>query len=159
VLVPAEALALLCKDADPEAVQSFGRRLGVEVGRRAAEGLNQISRASIEAVVERVGAELALMGLGSLAVERWGRALVCSVSAAPLGLEADALVGSVLEGVLEDAFGRAARAVPLGRVGEEARFLIINPNGAIQVDKWLAQGSSWGQVLERLHTPKSQGEP
>ncbi|MEN9581119.1 MAG: hypothetical protein RJA70_4128, partial [Pseudomonadota bacterium] len=80
VILPAEALLHLCQDLGAEARQSFGASIGTELGRRVAERLGTgIERCSTEELVEQLGGELALMGLGSLGVEYWGQALVFSV--------------------------------------------------------------------------------
>ena len=82
VLLPADALASLLRGADNDTKRDFARRLGTEAGRRVAERLD--GSASAESVVEHLGGELALMGLGSMTFERWGRALVVAVQGSPL---------------------------------------------------------------------------
>ena len=79
VLVPSDALLALCHGTnEDEVVRDFGRRLGTEAGRVMNDRLGQAWQASLETVVEHLGGELALMGLGSLGLERWGHALVLS---------------------------------------------------------------------------------
>src|SRR5438093_1423720 len=74
LLVPAEALGALAAAAGSAPTRAFGRALGEAIGRRAALGLEATSGA--DAVLEHVGGEVGLAGLGSLSLERWGRALV-----------------------------------------------------------------------------------
>ena len=155
LLIPAEALAALCKGAGPDASIDFGRRLGTEVGRRVAERLG-LDRADIESVVEHLGGDLALIGFGSLTVERWGRALVFNVTGSPLGAEGDALLAAVLEGALQRGFTRDTRIVLLARDSDQVRLLVSNPRTAPKVRGWLSDGTSWGQVLERLHTARGE---
>jgi hypothetical protein len=150
VLIPADALAALCEGCDPEVRRDFARRVGTEAGRRAAERLGDAARAEIETVVEQLGGELALMGLGSLGLERWGRALVLSVSGAPFGATGDELLAGVLEGALQRAFGRDVGAVRLVREDARARFLITSRAGSDRVRDWLNSGTPWSEALTRL---------
>ncbi|HWA73148.1 MAG TPA: hypothetical protein VG937_12455 [Polyangiaceae bacterium] len=150
VLIPADALAALCEGCDPEVRRDFARRVGTEAGRRAAERLGDPSRAEIETVVEQLGGDLALMGLGSLGLERWGRALVLSVSGSPFGAAGDELLAGVLEGALQRAFGRDVGAVRLVRDDARTRFLISSRAGSERVRDWLNSGTPWSEALTRL---------
>src|SRR5689334_22347123 len=88
LLVPADGLLVLARAAGPAAVATFGRSLGDAMGRRVASRLAEaegVRAATVEVVVEHLGGELALIGLGSLGLERWGRALVMVVDQSPLG--------------------------------------------------------------------------
>lgn len=153
VLVPADALLDLCKQAGDDALVDFGRRLGTAAGRRVAARLGDgISSATLEEVLDHLGGELALLGLGSLGLERWGRALVLSIEGAPFGQQLDRLLGAVLEGALQRAFGRDCRAAKLVRDDRIVRFLIGNPSSVGQVSQWLGSGISYGDALTRLQT-------
>src|SRR4051794_1922332 len=81
LLIPPEALLQLFAGAGKESVRDFGRRLGTELGRRIASRLDGSS--PVSTMVEHLGGELALSGLGSLGVEIWGRALVFTVDESP----------------------------------------------------------------------------
>jgi hypothetical protein len=151
VLVPADALVDLCRAAGDEAVSDFGRRLGTAAGRRVAERLGDGAQgATLEEALEHLGGELALLGLGSLALERWGRALVLTVDGGPFGQQLDRLLGAVLEGALQRAFGRDVRAVKLMRDDRQVRFLVTSAAGATKVSDWLGSGLSYGDALTRL---------
>jgi hypothetical protein len=153
LLVPAEALLELCRAAGPEATKSFARRLGTEIGRRVAGRLaGGPERASLEAVVEHLGGDLALVGLGSLSVERWGAALVFRVSNSPAG--ADSLLAAVLEGALQRALSRDASLVPLERADGSVRLLVVRAETAQKVRGWLEGGVAWGEALSRLSVSK-----
>jgi hypothetical protein len=152
VVVPADALLALCQGASEDAVRDFGRRLGTEAGRIMNDRLGEAWQASLESVVEHLGGELSLMGLGSLALERWGHALVLSFAHSPLGWSGDPLLGSVLEGAMQRSFGRDVVALKLIRDAETVRFLIAGHAGANRASEWLAQGVPWGDVLSRLAT-------
>lgn len=148
--VPADALLRLCAAAGSEAARDFGRSLGTELGRRIVRRLGDAAQsASTEAWVEHLGGELALVGLGNMRFESWGKALVASIASFPHG--AEALIAAVLEGALQRALGRDVVAVPLGASDETLRLAILHPRAATKVRDWLSTGSSWSQVLERLH--------
>jgi hypothetical protein len=150
LLVPSDALLALCDGAIDDAVRDFGRRLGTEAGRAMLGRLGEAWQSSMEEVVEHLGGELALMGLGSLGLERWGHALVLSFSFSPLGGGGDLLLGSVLEGAMQRCFGRDVVAAKLVRQGDQVRFLIAGREGADKAHGWLSQGVAWGDVLSRL---------
>jgi hypothetical protein len=153
VLVPADALLDLCQAAGDEALTDFGRRLGTAAGRRVALRLGEAaSSATLEEVLDHLGGELALLGLGSLGLERWGRALVLSVEGGPFGQKLDRLLGAVLEGALQRAFGRDCRAAKLMRDDRVVRFLIASESSAAKVSAWLGTGVSFGDALTRLQT-------
>ena len=150
MLVPVDALLALCQGAGDEALRDFGRTLGTEVGRRVRERI-KVDQASLESVVEHLGGDLALSGLGSLAIERWGRALVMTLSDSPLGAEGDALIAAVLEGALQRGMGRDARVIKLERSDDRVRLLVIAPKMAQKVRGWLDAGVAWGDLLAKLH--------
>jgi hypothetical protein len=154
LLVPTSALLALCRGAGVEAQRDFGRSLGTELGRRVA-GRLRVNDASVEAVVEHLGGDLAVIGLGSLGAERWGQALVLTLSKSPLDREGDALVAAVLEGALQRAMARDAAVVPLAREEGQARLLVTSASTAGKVRAWLGDGVPWGDVLARLHETRS----
>jgi hypothetical protein len=149
VLLPVDALAALVRGADPETRRDFARRLGTEAGRRVAERID--GTASIEAVAEHLGGEIALMGFGSLGFERWGGALVATVHGSPFRGEGDELLAGILEGALQRGFGRSASVVPLQRDDTLVRLLVLSQGGAERVRGWLGSGVSHGEILARLN--------
>jgi len=152
LLVPAEGILRLARAAGPAAAGAFGRSLGDAMGGRVRSRLDA-GVASIEAVVEHLGGELALAGLGSLSLERWGHALVLVMDQSPLGAEGDPLIEAALGAAIEGTAGRSARAILLGREGVRARFLIGSHAGVEKVRGWLGEGLPWGDALVRLHAP------
>lgn len=150
VVVPSDALLALCQGASEDALRDFGRRLGTEAGRVMNDRLGEAWQASLETVVEHLGGELALMGLGSLGLERWGQALVLAFSHSPFGAAGDSLLAAILEGAMQRSFGRDVVALKLVRDAEQVRFLIAGHDGARKAREWLAHGVSWGDVLSRL---------
>jgi hypothetical protein len=153
MLVPIDELLELCKTAGEDATRNFGRRLGAEAGRRAASRIGAADKAGIEVVLDHLGGDLALMGLGSMGIERWGRALVVTFDGSPLGAAGDALLAAILEGSLQRAFGRDVAVVVLARDASRVRLFVGSAAGAEKARGWLASGSSWGDVLTRMHQP------
>jgi hypothetical protein len=152
-LVAADALVELCKHAGDESLTNFGRKLGTELGLRVTShwGDRGGEDISVEGFVEHLGGNLALLGLGSFSVERWGKALVFVVQESPFGASGDVLLGAVLEGALQRCMGRDACAVLLGRDADHVRFLVTGGPGAAKIRAWMADGKTWGEALARLH--------
>lgn len=167
LLVPAEALGALARAAGPEAAGAFGGAIGEAMGRRVAARLGEggVASASVELVVEHLGGELALAGLGSLGIERWGRALVLVVDQSPLGEGGDRVLEAALGSAVQAAAGRSARVALLARDGVRARFLIGGDAAIEKAKRWLDEGVAWGEALVRLHAPSAvadsgeRGEP
>lgn len=176
VLVPADALGVLCAAAGAEAVAAFGRAMGHAMGLRLAvrlaapEGAGQgetgarageagARAASVEMMVEHLGAELSLAGLGSLGMERWGHALAVVVDHCPLAGRGDRLLEAVIGEAVGTATGRQVQAVLLARDSVRARLLLTNATTAGRVRAWLEEGVAWGDALTRLHAPPVPAEP
>ena len=102
--------------------------------------------------VEHLGGELALMGLGSLSIERWGRALVFVVSDGPFGAAGDALVSAILQGAMQRALSREVKPLLLNREGERARFPATTAEVSSKVQGRLASGVQWGEALAELQS-------
>lgn len=171
VLVPADALGVLCASASPEAVASFGGAIGRTMGLRIAKrlaapaegeaavtGAGDVRAASVETMVAELGAEIALAGLGSLGVERWGKALVVVIDHCPLGPRGDRLLEHVVGEAVGSAAARDARAALLGRDGARVRLLVTSPQAAERVKGWLQEGVAWGDALTRLHAAPKAAE-
>src|SRR3954466_14942660 len=80
LLVPAAALVQLCDAAGPEATAALGRAMGESIGQRVTKRFKKhgddARGASVESVIDQLGGELSIAGLGALSSERWGKALV-----------------------------------------------------------------------------------
>lgn len=155
LVLPLEAVRQLCDSAGPEALRDFGRNLGHEIGRRVSNRLPSVKNGTVQDVVEHLGGDLALMGLGSLGIERWGEALVFVVSDCGFGAQSEQLLASVLAGAVQRALSRDIEAVVLSRDDERIRFLAVNQTTAAKVNGWLADGMQWGEVLSSLHAGSS----
>lgn len=157
LLVPADALAALARAAGPEATAAFGAAIGDAMGRRVAARLGEggAGAAAIDVVVDHLGGELALAGLGSLGLERWGRALVLVIDQSPLGGAGDRLLEGALASAILAAAGKSARVLLLARDGVRARFLVAGEAAIDRARRWIEEGVAWGDVLVRLHAPAS----
>ena len=170
VLVPAGALSALCAAAGDEAAGAFGRVMGRAMGLRVAARLAPLAgadegpqggarAASVETMVDHLGAELSLAGLGSLGIERWGHALVIVVDHSPLEASGDGVLEVIVGEAVAVATGRHVRAVLLARDGARARLLMTNGAVADRVRGWLRGGVSWGEALARLHAAVAPSGP
>jgi hypothetical protein len=175
VLVPHGGLLALCAAAGHDAAIVFGRAVGAAMGGRLAarfagsrevdsnqapasvDAAAAVRRASIEAVVEHLGGELALGGFGCLSLERWGRAMVLVVDHAPLGAAGDALLEAILEGALVACTGRSPRVGILHREESRARFFVGSPAAIQRVQTQVRVGETWAEALVQLHDGASEG--
>jgi len=157
VVVPRHALLELLAAAGVDAARNFGHQLGGDVGRRVAERLgSSIQQSPIEVFVDHLGGELALLGLGSLAVERWGIALVIVMQGAPTDKTGVALLRAVVSGALQRALSRDAAVLELAQSEAELRLLVISNYAAPRVKGWLDEKVPWGEVIARLHEQRGE---
>jgi len=156
VLVPSEALAKLFASASKETRREFAKAFGEPLAKRLSSRLGDPTKAKLEAVVEHLGGEVALLGLGSLSLERWGRALVFVVDGSPFGKDGDELLAAILEAALAEATGRNPRCVVLERAEARLRLLVVSEASAEKVRTWLGEGTSFGDVLARLNGPRGE---
>ncbi len=155
VLLPAEALAQLLPELEDAAVRDFGFSIGAEMGRRLAARLGeQLPLASPAVFLEHLGGEWALSGMGSLGMERWGRALVFTLGDSPWDARANVFVASVLRGALQRGLSRDVAVVPAGNEDGKLLLLVVSPDTQGAVAEWLASGQSWNAIAARLQGAK-----
>jgi hypothetical protein len=155
ILLPASALEALDRTT-PGALAHLGSELGRGCGVRVAARLGgdaSVRTADIEAVATHLAGELAIAGVGSLSVERWGRALVLVVENP--GVASDGFIGAVLGGALVAAAGREVAIAPLGRDDTKARYFVGAQPTVLKLRSLIAEGRSWSDALAALH----QGTP
>jgi hypothetical protein len=150
LLVPADALAALAATATSDARAAFAKALGGPLGTRALRRLGDTKTTSVEVVVDHLGGELALAGLGTLSIERWGRAMILVVDQSPLAGSVE-LLGGVLAAALGAATGRDVTTVSLMQDATRSRFLVASASTAERARGLLSSGTSWGDTLVRLH--------
>ncbi len=150
LVVPASLLTSLLKSATPEARTKAGRDLGAHIGRnvarRAGSG-HALLDADLERAATLLAAELAVSGLGTCNIERWGRALVVHVVDSPV--DAPDFLVAVIEGALTAATARTLSATLLSDAGG-VRALVASERGALRVRGWIEQGTSWSDAIVRL---------
>jgi hypothetical protein len=162
VLVPTDTLVDLLAASSAQAIKAFGAGIGTDIGRRVAERLGSaIERASVELYLEHLGGELALIGLGCLSIERWGKALVLCVDGLSDSEALKSAVLSIIEAALQRSLSRDVAVLLLSKGDGTVRFLVVGRHAETTVEQWLASGISCGDVLVRLHQPSgpaSSGE-
>jgi hypothetical protein len=151
LVLAAEALAQLCARLDAAALRQFGAVLGKQAGARIRERIGASASATLETMVDQLGGELSLAGLGSLAIERWGQALVVRVEGCPLGAPGHELMSAYVEAALQAAVEREVTALVLERSADSFRLLLCGQAGSARVKGWLSAGGSWGDALAALH--------
>lgn len=156
-VVPANALsALVSAVARSGAAEAAFAAWGEALGLRAKQRLGDVAGQTPEAVLAHVGGEIALAGLGVLGFERWGSALVLTVTGGALGPSGDEALALILRSLMAAATGKPVFTVLLGRSGEgdadPLRILLTGERGAERAHALLAEGASWGLVLAGLHT-------
>lgn len=149
VVLPLGALAEIAQTVAAEAVAyAIGAALGERVGEAAS------ADASVEAFASALAAELALAGLGTLRVERWGRAMVLATE----GPVPEPMLAPLLEAAISVATARPVRCGALSREGATARVLVSNEAAIARVRAWIDGGVAWGDALTRLHAPPAGGD-
>jgi hypothetical protein len=159
VMVAADALVSLCQAAGEEETAALGHSIGSAAGRRVAVRLGSatsdrheaVRETSFEEVINHLAGELAIVGLGSLSAERWGKALVLIVDQSPLGDGGDALLGEVLQAALLALTDQAVRVLKVQRVGVRARFLALSGAVVDSVNERLRKGENWFALVASLH--------
>lgn len=147
--LPVALVIRLCEAAGDNGMRDFARGLGADLGRRIHDRLGRDGQlASVASWAEHLGGHLALIGLGNLRVERWGRALVLRVQDLPLG--AEALVGGVLEGALSRGLSKDGELVDF-RTEAVVAYLVVSPATAMRARQLRDSGQGLGTVIESLH--------
>ena len=150
LVIPAEVLAQVCAGLDAASVRQFGSLLGKHAGGRVRARLSAALSPTLEVMVDHLGGEMSLAGLGSLVMERWGQALVMRIESCPLA-QAQELMSAYVEAALQVAVGRQVTALVLTHGPSTVRLLLCSRSASIKVKGWLADGRSWGDALAALH--------
>ncbi|MFO0554725.1 MAG: hypothetical protein U0271_40480 [Polyangiaceae bacterium] len=166
VLLPTSVIASLL--LDPGLARDAGLRVGVSAMERVATrmlsqrderrgaDIRQVVRAQpLEVVVDFLGAELAMLGLGALRIERWGKALLFVLDPCPLAAEQDAFVEGLFEGALASVAERDVRALVVDRTGETARVLVGSERAIDRAAPLVAEGQYFTDVIRTLHDRRS----
>jgi len=159
VLVPADALLALALQAGSAPTVAFARQVGEPLGEGVArrlggsrEATGETLAATLDEVIDQLGGELALVGLGALSLERWGKALVLVVDHSPLRTHGTGLLGDILTAALEAATGATLGCALLMQDETRVRFLVAREATLTRARTLLQGGVSWGEALARIHT-------
>ena len=147
LLVPSAALEAL-GEAHPAAAAQLGTELGRACGERVAARLggdSGVRNATLEVVVSHLAGELAIAGIGSVEIERWGRAMVLTVTNPSVA--GDELLGAVLAGAISAATSREVATAALGKDGGAMRFFVGSKKTADKVRGLVSKGTSLGEAL------------
>jgi hypothetical protein len=165
LVVPVAPLLALAEASGAEAARAFGAAIGASLATRAATRLGEARGASVERALEVLAGEVALVGLGALSIERWGKAVVlvlepCALSTARAGDHtsgsARVLLEACFEAALVGAFGSEVRSLVLSDDASRVRLLVTSQAARDRARALLAHGAAWQDVLVTLHT--SRGE-
>jgi hypothetical protein len=141
------------RHGDLTAVRMLGKHIGEDAGRSLGR---EAGMAAPEAVVTHISGTLALLGWGTLALERWGGALVLSLVGAP-ALDAERLgLAALLGGVLTAIGGQDVACVPIAGSAGGSRFVIVHPSVAETVWGWAKDGAELGGIVARLAQEAAQ---
>jgi len=151
LVLAADALTHLCGQIDVASVRQFGAALGKQAGARIRARLGTAAAVTLDVMVDQLGGELSLGGLGSLGIERWGQALVVHIAHSPLGRAAYDLMSAYMESALQAVVSRDVQAVVLERGTQSFRLLLCSKAASARVKGWIASGGSWGDALAALH--------
>jgi hypothetical protein len=150
LVVSAKALGQLLSSATAETRATVGGEVGAAMGARVQTRLGSadaVRGASLESAVTHLSAELSLGGFGTLALERWGRALVVHVTGAPI--DAPDFFASLVASAVSHATGASAFSTVLDSK-DGVRVLIASQAAAQRVHGWLDQGVAWAEAVARL---------
>lgn len=163
VLVPVAALAAVL--AGEATARTLGQAIGVGAIGRVASRLagsgprrarDSVREASLESVVELLGGELALVGLGNLRVERWGSALLFVLDPHTLDGNlsspgSDELMCGVFEGALASVTEKDVHAIVVDREGSQLRVLCGNERAIRRARELVLEGAFFTEIISMLH--------
>lgn len=148
VVLSAQALETLLRASPAASRVDMGRDLGAAMGARVAHamgGAAGVRAAALETVVGALAVEVALAGLGELGLERWGRAMVITLSGGPLAKQAELLAGLV-GGAIAAATGSTAAAAAMG----DGRYFVGTQRACERLRSYVTAGTAFGDALARM---------
>lgn len=148
VVLSAQALETLLRAAPSASRVDMGRDIGQQMGKHVADGLggaDGVRNASIEDVIGALATEIALAGLGEVALERWGRAMVIALSGGPLAHQTELLSG-VLGGAIAAATNSNASAVSIG----DGKYFVGSARSCDRLRAQITSGTTFGEAIARM---------
>jgi hypothetical protein len=151
LVLSADVLGPLVSTAARHGDLTAVRGLGKHIGEDSARSLGaDARRATPEAVLTHISGTLAVLGWGTLTIERWGGALVLSLHGAP-ALDAERLgLAALLGGVLTSVGGQDVACVPIAASAGGSRFVVVHPGVAETVWGWAKDGADLASIVARL---------
>jgi hypothetical protein len=159
LLVPADDLVALATGG--LSARALGQRLGASAMTRAAHRLNpsaggrsarDIVRASeLSSLVDQLGGELALLGLGNLRAECWGDVLLFVFDPCSLPQRGDELLVGAVEGAMSLATDERLKALVVDRSAELARIAVGSFAAISAVETLAKSGELFTEVVRALH--------
>lgn len=148
IVMPEDVAGPLVRLALDQGDQVLLSEIGAALGAEAAATLGEdLGERSPETVLGHAASVVALFGLGRLSLERWGDAVVASLSGAP-ALHGEALA-ALLGGLFSALGGMEVGCAALG----DGRFVLVHPDVVDAVRGWVAEGADLGAVAARLAAP------
>lgn len=151
VALPADWLATLLQHAPATASDALGAALGDTLEPDARAALADSEEPTPDEVAYALSAALALRGLGTLHIERWGDALALVWHDGP-GADAawDALAAATVATLVSRLTGLAVACAPVGREGSALRLLLGSAAVCALARACVEQGEGLPQILARL---------
>lgn len=150
VLVPTSALEALDRTT-PGALAHIGAEVGRACGARIVAklgGESEVRAATLDVVVTHLAGELAIAGLGSVTLEKWGKALVVVLTNPTVN--SDGFCAAALAGAVSMAVGREVFMVPIGREGNVVRYYIGTQQTMIRCRSLVSSGKTWMEIIQQL---------
>jgi hypothetical protein len=147
VVLSDNVLAPLVSAAATQGDLTAVRRLGKQLGEQILGNVGgDVTVAPPARVLGHAAAVLGLFGWGRLGLERWGDALVATLTDMPVLDDAQLGVAALLGGIFTSLGGREVACVPVSG----AKFLLVDPGIADHVWNWAQEGSSIAGIVDRL---------
>lgn len=123
------------------------RTLGASLATHASSSLaGKVAESTPEEVIGHASAVLGLYGWGKLSAERWGDALVVSLSGMSDLDPKQTATAALLTGLLSKLANSALECVPVGI----EKLIVVHPSIAKDVAGWVAAGSDLAAVSSQL---------
>ncbi len=124
-------------------------RLTPSGGSRSARDIVRAS--DLTSLVDQLGGELAVLGLGNLRAECWGDVLLFVFDPCSLPQRGDELLVGVVEGAMSLATDERLKALVVDRSAELARIAVGNFSAISAVESLAKSGELFTEVVRALH--------
>ena len=158
LVLPMSVVGGLAMSAEPAQLREVGRGIADVFVDRAKAQLGSEGLLSSPSVLARILTETwASMGLGHIALERWGKALTVHVSGA---ITDEPTLGVFVLGIIERILAlltlRPVHAMMLDQADKHWRVLIASETTCKRAETLVSSGLSFADVLVQLHEPESR---